>query len=139
MRGRCSSCQSVAQVALAGGRPLQGRVLSMSRFVLLLLFILAVYGLANAIAVLKIGRFFLGTVKDRKFVGRIPYLGDLFYCPPCLAFWIGMLFSWQGLSPTADLVTLGWRAILVDGLVASAAAYILHLSAERLGHGLKDI
>lgn len=109
----------------------------MRQLVGFLIFVLATYGLANAIAVLKFGKFFFGTWQERRFLGRIPYLGDLFYCPPCLAFWIGILFSWGGLSPSGDFVTLGWRAMVVDGLVASACAYLLHVAAERLGHGLE--
>lgn len=102
----------------------------------LLVFVLAVYGLANAISVLKFGRYFLGTHSERKFLGRVPIFGDLLYCPPCLSFWIGMAGSVFFVSPSAEWVTLWWKAMLVDGLVASAFAYFCHLAAERLSHGL---
>ncbi len=108
----------------------------MERVVVALFFLLAIYGLANAIAVLKFGRYFLGTVNNRKFIGRIPFIGDLFYCPPCLAFWIGMAASAWVYSPTAGLVLSGWRTVLTDGLAASAFAYFLHMANERMGHGL---
>lgn len=119
--------------------------------IVLVIFIFAIYGLANAIAVLKIGRFFLGqshcSKKDcqapghpketRKGLGRIPYLGDLFYCPPCLAFWFGMGLSRFVLSPAlSGGVSNLWVAMVLDGLIASAVIYLLHLTAERLSHGL---
>ena len=102
----------------------------------LLVFVLAVYGLANAIAVLKFGRYFLGTHSDRKFLGKLPFLGDLLYCPPCLAFWLGMAGSAFLISPSAEWVGIWWKAMIVDGLVASACAYFGHLIAEKLSHGL---
>lgn len=102
----------------------------------LVVFVMAVYGLANAIAVLKFGKYFLGTYSERKFLGKIPFLGDLFYCPPCLSFWIGMGFSWAFLSPSSEWVFVWWKAMLVDGLLASAFAYLFHLTSERLGHNL---
>lgn len=101
-----------------------------------MVFIMAVYGLSNAIAVLKFGRYFLGTFGERKFLGKVPVLGDLFYCPPCLAFWIGMAGSAWFLSPAHEWIPVWWKAMIVDGLMASAAAYLFHVIAERLGHGL---
>lgn len=116
----------------------------------LFVFLFSVYGLANAIAVLKIGQYFLGKShcgekdckKDghpketRKGLGQVPYLGDVFYCPPCLAFWIGMACSKLILSPSALLVEASWKATLLDGLLASGVIWILHMTAERLGSGL---
>lgn len=109
------------------------------------LFVLAVYGLANALAVLKIGQFLFGVgycdedgcpetahPKDkRRFLGRIPYLGDLFYCPPCLAFWIGMFASQVLLSPAAPFIAIWWKSMIVDGLVASAVAWLLYTWTEK--------
>lgn len=125
-----------------------------------LLLILSVYGLANAVAVLKIGQFIFGQghckfaecrhprhpYEKRKFLGRIPKLGDLFYCPPCLAFWFGMAFSVWIFSP-AWLVwsALGldravfWKAVVLDGLVASAVTWLLHALAMRLAAGSDDL
>lgn len=121
--------------------------------IVLFVFLWAVYGLSNAIAVLKIGRFIFGishcSKEDctstghpkefRKFLGRIPYLGDLFYCPPCLAFWFGMAASRLGVSPSAFVTDVPWTATIVDGLLASGVVWMLHLAAERLGHGLRDL
>lgn len=102
----------------------------------LALFLLAVYGFANAVAVLKIGRYLVGTAGARKGVGRIPYLGDLFYCPPCLAFWIGMAFSVWMMSPASNFCPIWWKAMLIDGFAASGSIWLFHITAERLGHGL---
>ncbi len=92
----------------------------------LLVFILAVFGFASAVAVLKVGQFFLGTEKKRKGLGRIPFFGDMFYCPPCLAFWIGMGISLVGLSPSAQVAETGWRAVALDGFLACGAVWLLH-------------
>lgn len=113
-------------------------------------FVVAVYGLANAIAVLKIGQFLfgIGYCKDknctesghpkegRRLIGKIPYLGDLFYCPPCIAFWVGMAGSALAFSPASEWAPVWWKAMIVDGLAASGIAYLLHMTAERLSHGL---
>ena len=115
-----------------------------------LIFVLAVYGLANAVAVLKIGRYFLGTshcrkqecqalqhpLETRKFLGRVPYLGDLLYCPPCIGFWVGMAFSVWLFSAARPFVEIWWKAMIVDGLAASGVAYLVHATAERLTHDL---
>ena len=124
------------------------------------LFLLSVYGLSNAVAVLKFGQFFFGQghcddeacrslrhPRDkRKFLGRIPKLGDLFYCPPCLAFWIGMACSAWILSPAwLVMVSLAperavfWKAVILDGLTASAVTWLLHALAMRLIDGLKNV
>lgn len=118
--------------------------------IVLFIFIMTVYGLANAIAVLKIGRYVFGIShcretncsharhpkEYRKFLGRIPYLGDLFYCPPCLAFWFGMAFSLIVVSPSAFVTEVAWKATMMDGLLSSGVVWLLHLTAERLGHNL---
>jgi len=109
----------------------------------LAIFLLAVYGLANAVAVLKIGRYFIGTHKARKGLGRIPYFGDMLYCPPCQAFWYGMAFSKYALSPSREYVVAQgqplWTSVIMDGLAACAVAYLLHVLAERLGYGVPDL
>jgi hypothetical protein len=112
------------------------------------IFVLAVYGLTNAIAILKIGRFLFGVgqcneegcpelkhpLDKRKFLGRLPWLGDLFYCPPCVAFWIGMLASKMLFSPAATFVAIpgmAWRGTIVDGLAASGAVWLLYTWTEK--------
>ena len=119
----------------------------------LAVFLLAVYGLSNAIAVLKIGRYFLGIGhctdancsapghphEKRKFLGRIPYFGDLFYCPPCLAFWLGMAFSLFVFSPSSEFTGIRWKSTVVDGLAASGAIWLLHAWAMRTIEGIPEI
>jgi hypothetical protein len=148
----------------------------------LAVFLLAVYGLANAIAMLKIGCYFFGDPTDeiilengtkipwkkladkgehfevedfkgrklefkklevgrvliRKGLGRIPYVGDMFYCPACLSFWIGMACSKWFLSPASAVVGVWWKAMLIDGLAACGTTWLLHVLAERLLHGMEE-
>lgn len=116
----------------------------------LFIFLAAVYGLSTAIAVLKIGQhiFGLGHCPNkecshkghpkelRRFLGRIPVLGDLFYCPPCLAFWIGSMLSLFVLSPSSLVVPVRGFSAALDGLMACGVVWLLHVSAEKLAHGL---
>lgn len=116
----------------------------------LLVFLLSVYGLATAIAVLKIGQFFFGKERcskaecaapghpfeTRKFLGRIPYVGDLFYCPPCLSFWIGMGISAKVLSPAREVCQVWWQAMFLDGLMACAVSWILFVITEKTAKDL---
>lgn len=148
----------------------------------LTIFLLAVYGLANAIAMLKIGVYLFGDPVDevtvqggakmswkslvykgedlqvedmeghtfniprqsvlkilrRKGLGRIPYLGEIFYCPACLSFWIGMAASLWVLSPSAQVCGTWWKAMLLDGLMACAASWLLHAVSMKMTHGPKD-
>lgn len=116
----------------------------------LFIFLMAVHGLATAISVLKIGKFIFGEgyceEKDcpssrhphdrRKFLGRIPKLGDLFYCTACLSFWIGMAISWRVLSPARAVCGVWWQAMVLDGLMACAFSWVLFLVAKKLEQGL---
>lgn len=118
--------------------------------IVLFIFLMSIYGLSNAIAVLKVGQFIFGIghcreknctapghpKELRQFLGRIPYIGDLFYCPPCLAFWFGMGFSVAIESPASFLTDIRWLSMVIDGLLASGGTWLLHLTAERLGHQL---
>jgi hypothetical protein len=152
----------------------------------LIIFLLTVYGLANAIAMLKIGCYFFGDPTDelvlengtripwkrlldkgesleiedckgrkfefkkldvgrvlrRKGLGRIPYLGDMFYCPACLSFWIGGAFSMLVMSPSIEIVLARgggpWTASVVDGLAACAVSSLLHAAYTKMLHGIED-
>lgn len=118
----------------------------MREFASTVLFLLAVFGLANAIATLKIGRWIFGEgycdkegckaeghpKEKRRFLGRIPHLGDLFYCAACLAFWIGMAMSYWLMSPASAFCPVKWGATAIDGLAACGATWLLYLKAERL-------
>lgn len=128
----------------------------------LVLFTGAAYGLANAFT-LKIGRFFFGEalcdkegctasnhpLEKRKGLGRIPYLGEIFYCPPCLAMWIGVGLSLLFFSPTMlavehpalagtafSSIRHPAQAALVDGLFASGTTWFIHVLAEKNADGL---
>ena len=124
----------------------------------LVIFLLAIYGLASALTVLKFGRYFFGvgycgggdcpdekcpkeaarkgSKEHRRFLGRLPFFGDIFYCPPCISFYLGMAMSVFILSPSKDLVPVWWKAMLLDGLAAVAFSYLAHAAAEKLTHGL---
>lgn len=148
----------------------------------LAIFLLAVYGLANAIAVLKIGVHLFGDPVDelilsdgahmpwkrlvdhgqsfevtrpnghtdtlskgiiqkvlrRKGLGRIPFIGDLFYCPACLSFWIGMATSRWVISPASQVCPVLWKAVLLDGLMACAASWLLHVVSMKMTQGVDN-
>jgi hypothetical protein len=111
---------------------------------------MSVYGLATAITVLKIGRFIFGQgycdkkecpdrghpYELRKFLGRIPYIGDLFYCPPCVAFWVGVIVSAKVVSPAMAVCPVWWQAMILDGLMACGVTWILFLFTKKLERGL---
>lgn len=148
----------------------------------LVIFLLAVYGFANALAVLKIGCYFFGDpddeillkdgkklcwkviverdqdlevedhsgekttiaktavskIRKRKGLGRIPYVGDLFYCPACLSFWIGMAASAWVLSPAAAICPVPWKAIMLDGFMACGVSWLFHLAAMKMAQGVEE-
>lgn len=126
----------------------------MKELALFALYLMAVHGLANAIAFLKVGRWIFGLgyceeegcpaqghpKEHRRFLARIPHFGDLFFCPPCLSFWIGIAFSRFIFSPAlllSGIPILWWKAALADGLAASAFSFFAHLWAQRAIHGRK--
>jgi hypothetical protein len=115
----------------------------MDTMIRLVVMALAVYGLANAIAVLKAGlplRTFLETrelqAQNKWLKGFWTFWRVLFKCPPCLSFWFGMAGSYWVLSITKGLIAPWWLAMPVDGLIVCATSWLLHLWAERTGHGL---
>lgn len=98
----------------------------MHELVALILFLLAVYGVANAVAILKTRVIF------EFLFGKIPVLRELIKCPPCIAFWVGMACSCFLLSPASTFCQKWWGAMLIDGFMAVGAVWLLHLKAERL-------
>lgn len=120
---------AVAEVENSGLCSLQERVLTMTTLVGLALFLLAVYGVANAVVVLKTRKVF------EALFGKIPILRDLIKCPPCVAFWVGMACSLWIFSPASMFCPRWWAAMLVDGFAAVGAIWLLHLKAERLAEG----
>lgn len=97
------------------------------------LFFIAVYGLANAIAVLKTRKI------AEAIFGKVPVMKDLIKCPPCLAFWIGMAFSYFFFSPSLEFMKNVPSAMVVDGLAASGLTWLIHVTAERIAFGMHDI
>lgn len=98
----------------------------MREFSALVLFLLAVYGVANAVVVLKTRLVF------QRVAGKIWVLRDLIKCPPCVAFWVGIWFSCFYLSPASSFCPQRWVAAIVDGFAGLGAVWLLHLRAERL-------
>lgn len=104
---------------------------------------LAVYGAANSIAVLKAGYPIRTLFETLEIRSRNKWLKQfwafwriLFKCPPCLSFWIGMATSVWVLSITRSMVPEWWMAMVVDGFIVYATSWLIHLVAEKLGHGL---
>lgn len=113
-------------------------------------YLLAVYGLATSIAVLKAGKLIrhpLEALKDL-FKGRFlgmpwRFLAALVNCPPCLSFWIGLAASRWVLSPSYEAV-LGrggniWTAAVLDGLAACGTSWVLHTVTMRMCAGIEDV
>lgn len=92
----------------------------------LVLFLLAVYGVANAIVVLKTRLVFQAVL------GKIWIVKDLIQCPPCVGFWVAVVFSRLILSPGSYFCGTWWAATVVDGFSGLGAVWLLHLRAERL-------
>lgn len=91
-------------------------------------FFLSVYGLANAIAVLKQGVIARGL----SWVIRLSLFRTMVKCPACVSFWIGAAFSGLIFSPSLSIVGILWKSVLLDALGASAVSYLLHVTAERI-------
>jgi len=112
----------------------------------LIVFLLAAYGLTNAIALLKIGTpirclarwlppRYLWKDESGKEDDEIRSLWlDLVECHACCGFWIGAILSWILISPAIDWIDAGtWplmevkmRAAFVDGLISSAGCFIIN-------------
>lgn len=75
----------------------------------LLLFLLAVWGLAYAICLGVIGA-------PLRAAGQAihPYLGKFLSCPACIGFWAGLGVSLAGFGPAGT----GWAGAIASGLAA---------------------
>ena len=101
----------------------------------LLLFLLAVYGGANIVSVLKTRKIF------EAIFGRIPLLGPLVRCPICVSFWIGMALSLWVISPSAQVIHERWKAVLLDSLAGLGFTFVFHvlyIMMDRLSGGFKE-
>ena len=96
-----------------------------------LFYLLAVYGAANAVAVLNFGKFYI-----HPWATRIPVVRHIVKCVACSAAWIGVLVSLVFFSPTSLTLTAlsfhlpQWKTVLVDGAAASAVSYLLYSLTE---------
>src|SRR5438445_13655667 len=113
-------------MALPGRRALQVRMLTMDKLVALIVFLLAVYGVANAVCVLKTRLVF------QAIFGKVPVLKDLIKCPPCVAFWTGLALSHWFFSPASSFCGTWWKPMILDGFISLGAVWLLHLRAERI-------
>lgn len=112
----------------------------------LVLMALAIYGLANAIAVLKAGkpiRFFFEylhlNTKNSWLKAFWSFWHTLFKCPTCLSFWIGMATSYWVVSLMDVLIKERAVWVVADGLVFCATSWILHVVMTRLGYGIDEL
>lgn len=95
----------------------------------LVVFILAVYGAAAAITVLRAGAPLRWLVKSSQ------ELSHFLHCPACVGFWIGCAasaFVYAG-PALASSTSFNWLLVLVDGLVACGSCWIIHVVLCKLG------
>ena len=59
------------------------------------------------------------------------FLAKLINCPLCVGFWLGIIYSLGIYSPCANTMWYPWTfnpiALIFDGFLGSAAAWIMHL------------
>jgi len=101
----------------------------------LLVFILAVYGLAAAITTLRIGEVLRDWLASKLWPKRLAdEAGYFLHCPACVGFWIGMAFSYWLYGGPVSLITGGLLPeVILDGLVACAGCWIIHVSLCKMG------
>ncbi len=63
-----------------------------------IIWVLAVFGASNGIAVAHL------VEPLRKKVMNWPFIGGLIHCPMCLGFWFGGAASWLTFSPTGNII-----------------------------------
>jgi len=59
------------------------------------------------------------------------FMGKLIQCPLCVGFWLGIIYSLGIYSPCANTMWYPWSfnfvALVFDGFLGSASAWIMHL------------
>ena len=78
-----------------------------------IIWVLAVFGASNGIAVAHL------VEPLRKKVMNWPFIGGLIHCPMCLGFWFGGAASWLTVSPTGN--------IIMDCFFGSITSWLLFL------------
>ena len=118
----------------------------MCDFVSLVIFFLSCYGGANGIVysrlLMPIRNFIsyknceydqMGNLvsADMRTSRIAKFLSKLINCPLCMGFWLGIIFSLGIYSPCANTMWYPWTfnpvAVLFDGFLGSASAWIMHL------------
>lgn len=118
----------------------------MSDLVSLFVFILSCYGGANGIVFSRLlqplrlwieysqieynphGEFIEGKLRTSRLA---KFFTKLINCPLCMGFWLGIIYSLAIFSPCANTMWYPWTfnpvALIFDGFLGSASAWILHL------------
>lgn len=126
----------------------------MCDLVSLVIFLLSCYGGANGIVfsrLLQPIRLWIEFSErsydpDGNFVGGklrtfwvAKFLAKLINCPLCVGFWLGIIYSLGIYSPCANTMWYPWTfnpiALVFDGFLGSAAAWILHLLLRKRMEG----
>ena len=94
-----------------------GEIATSHSFLEVLIWVLAVFGASNGVAVAHL----LEPV--RKFVMNWPIIGGLIHCPMCLGFWFGAGASLLTFSPTGN--------IIMDCFFGSVTSWILFLLIQK--------
>jgi len=94
-----------------------GEIATGHSFLEVLIWVLAVFGASNGVAVAHL----LEPV--RKFVMNWPIIGGLIHCPMCLGFWFGAGASLLTFSPTGNIV--------MDSFFGSITSWMLFLLIQK--------
>lgn len=97
----------------------------------LVIYVLICWGLTNVITKGKIfepiRNFFFDTPK-------LHFLSDLFNCPMCLGFWIGIGLSLLLYSPTAHYLSIiPIISAVADGFISSGTCWIIYCLLHKTG------
>ncbi len=100
----------------------------------LLVFILAVYGAAAAITTLRVGeplRWLASKLWPKRLAEEATYF---FHCPACVGFWLGLVCTYWIYGGPVSIITGGLLPeVILDGLVACAGCWIIHVTLCKLG------
>lgn len=130
----------------------------MCDLVSIVIFILSCYGGANGIVYSRLlqpfrnwvmysnrnydpvyGHLVSATLRSSKI---FKFFGKLINCPMCIGFWLGITYSLGIYSPCANTMFYPWDfnpvALIFDGFLGSAGAWILHLLlySRMMGEGV---
>lgn len=103
---------------------------------------ITIYGFATAVAVLHAGKVLVRAPLEwlAKKIWLLKPLSALVCCPACMAFWTGLALSAGEFSPMRGLLGERYPEALslgCDGFAALGSTWLLHVAAEKLGHGIE--